>query len=285
MIPVRDSLTLAHLKMSVLVNGVAMRFPEAMKAIRRFCQPAMFHSDAPVFDAGATGSAVFIRYRGNNFGLCTLHQFGSSGVVFPPEAFFLGLDGEEGRKVGLPPNEAIQISFDHEGHQNLSDLYVARFDDTREGRNLRQHFLEIDFQATLQTVPANRVKIIVAIGFPTEEIEVNLKLDEDEIPIGYDMKLRWVRLVMERASPNKIDTPNRLPLVIHSKQENAISDPDGMSGAPVFFVYVDSSLQVYLGFAGIITNSNGHRYMIYEADTIHLLFDRAIDSDLSSAHA
>jgi hypothetical protein len=64
---------------------------------------------------------------------------------------------------------------------------------------------------------------------------------------------------------------------MHSKYTSNLDDPDGLSGSPVFFVYVDASMQTHLGFAGILTHSNGYRFMLYEADTIRLLLDRYVD--------
>ncbi len=232
-----------------------------------------------MFDAGATGSAFFLRYRARNYGICTLHQFGSGSFIYPAEAFFLGIADDGLTKIGIPPNEAIRATFEDKAHANLSDFYLARFDDERDGRNMKQHFLQVDFQNTLRNLNPAQIKLIAAIGFPTEAMEVDLKLDEDAIPTGADMKLRWVRVVMERASPSSIDTPNRLPLTIHPQEEHKIDDPDGMSGAPVFFIYQDSAWQMHLGFAGIITHSNGHRYMVYEADIIRQMLDKHIDEE------
>jgi hypothetical protein len=264
------------MKMSVQVNGVFMPFDMAVEAIRRFCQPAMFHSESETFDIGPSGSTIFFRYRRKNFGLCTQHQFGSDGYTFSPEAFTLTVDEADGKKVGLSPNEVVRVSFEHEGHHNLSDFFLARFDDVRDGLSLRPRFLELDFRDSLGSVISEQIKLIVAIGFPTEARDVDLRFDEEEIPTGVDMKLRWIKLYLEMADSNKIDTPNRRPLVMHSKYDTVLSDPDGLSGAPVFFLYLDSSLQAHLGFAGIITHSNGHRFMVYEVDTIRLLLDRYI---------
>jgi hypothetical protein len=143
----------------------------------------------------------------------------------------------------------------------------------RGDRDLRAHFLRLDLSKTLGSVPAEQVRAIFAIGFPTAERDAVLTYDEEEIPTGLDMTVRWVKLYLELADRALLDTENRRPLVKHRIFEQELSDPDGHSGAPVFFISLDASLQAHLGFAGMITHSNGTRFMIFEAEMIRQLLE------------
>jgi hypothetical protein len=241
--------------------------------------------DNPVFDVGPSGSSLFFRYRGHNFGVCTRHQFGTDIVATKPEEFVLIIDGQDGRKVGVTPNNVTRVTFEHEGHQNLSDIFIAGFDDMRGDRDLRAHFLQIDLSKTLSSVPAEQVRAIFAIGFPTSERDADLTYDEEDILTGIYMKVRWIKLYLELADTELLDTQNRRPLIKHRTFEQELRNPDGLSGAPVFFIFLDASLQAHLGFAGMITHSNGTRFMIYEAETIRLLLDRYIDENKSCISA
>jgi hypothetical protein len=139
---------------------------------------------------------------------------------------------------------------------------------------------------TLSSVPADQVRAIFAIGYPTMARDAEITFDADDIPTAVDMTSRWVKLYLELAEPAPFDTENRRALVKHRTYEQELENPDGLSGAPVFFIYLDPSLQAHLGFAGMITHGNGTRFMIYEGETIRLLLERySAEEDLAPADA
>jgi hypothetical protein len=54
-----------------------------------------------------------------------------------------------------------------------------------------------------------------------------------------------------------------------------------MSGAPVFFVWLDPSFQAHLGFVGLITHGRDRRYMIYDGALLREVVDRYMDEGRS----
>jgi hypothetical protein len=55
-------------------------------------------------------------------------------------------------------------------------------------------------------------------------------------------------------------------------------DPDGMSGAPVFFIYLEDRKEAHLGFAGMVTDARIERYMVYDGALIRQVVDAFIDA-------
>ena len=128
-------------------------------------------------------------------------------------------------------------------------------------------------------MPPEQIKAIFAIGFPTEARDSETTFDDDDMPVGFNMTVRWVRFYLELAEPAPMDTENHRALVRHRTFQQGLTSPDGLSGAPVFFVYMDEGLNARVGFAGMITQSNGIRFALYEAETIRPVLDRYIDDD------
>jgi hypothetical protein len=128
------------------------------------------------------------------------------------------------------------------------------------------------------------VQLVIAIGYPSEATETTLRYEEDdglEIVSGADYKIRWVKLYLEltnRSFPE--ETGHRLLLVTSSAYPIELGSPDGLSGSPVFFIYTDSLSQAHMGFAGLITHSDGHTFYIYGTDMIRQLLDQVIDEPL-----
>src|SRR5690606_14773051 len=105
---------------------------------------------------------------------------------------------------------------------------------------------------TLETVTAEAVKAIFLIGFPSELTEVDIgDWNEERSEVPMTMKLRWVKLYLQRAATLRpLDPDNRILLEPHTATASTLKDPDGLSGAPVFFVWLDGEKQAHLGFAG-----------------------------------
>ena len=68
-------------------------------------------------------------------------------------------------------------------------------------------------------------------------------------------------------------------MVQDPKADQETIDPDGMSGAPVFFISLDASSQAHLGFAGMITHARDRRYLIYDGAHLRCVVDSYIDQD------
>jgi hypothetical protein len=269
---------LGLLMLSVPINGVLVPFNRCVGALRRFCAPAWIGNDVAVYDVGPSGSSMFIRYRARNFAICTRNQFGKGAYEASPDRFLLVVDEERG-KFAIPPNRVSRIAFEHEDHENLGDIFVGEFADARGERDLRPYFLEVDLYESLGSVPPDQIKAIFAIGFPTEARESQATFDDEDMPVGFNLTVRWVRFYLEMAEAAPLDPENRRPLVRHRTFGQGLTNPDGLSGAPVFFVYIDEGRNAHLGFAGMITHSNGVRFALYEAETIRRVLDRYIDDD------
>lgn len=273
-----SSFETAWVKTSVMVNGVAVRLPGVPAAVQRFSRPATFHAEGHMPDIFVAGSTLFLRYRARNFGICTLHQLGTGSGKQPSSAYTLVID-DGGKKIGVSPVEAGQARFHREEHENLSDIFLARFEDERNGRPLRPHFLELDLEKSLRTVPEAAVRSIFAIGYPTEAGSLEPELDEDYVIRGASGWSRWVKVHLQRTQRDDWDLPNRLPLAMDPRSEGVLSNPDGMSGAPVFFAYTVESKQFYLGLAGFISHANAgrRRFALYGVEYIRAVLDEAID--------
>lgn len=66
--------TIAQMKMSVLVNGIAVPFKALPDTMQRFVRPALFSTGDEVFELRVFGTALMARYRGWDFALATAHQ-------------------------------------------------------------------------------------------------------------------------------------------------------------------------------------------------------------------
>jgi hypothetical protein len=218
------------------------------------------------------GSAFLVRYRGRNIALCTRHQLGQGLGATRPEQFTVTL---------ISPNVVSKVRMDHAEHSNLEDVLLLEYENTRGARNLRRLFLELDMARTLETVDPASVKAIFAVGYPTAFGDVTIKRDEESNVTGMDMELRWVKLYLVPDGPALLDAENRRAMVQAPNYDQETIDPDGMSGAPVFFVWLDPSFQAHLGFVGMITHGRDRRYMIYDGALLRQVVGRYMDEGRS----
>ena len=269
---------LARMKLSVPINGVFVALAQVAGALRRFCTPALFHHENQnVFDLSSAGSALLFRYRGRNLALCTYHQLGKGLNAVRPEQFMIMADGG---KTGLAPNRVSRVRMEHPEHENLEDIFLAEYADDREGRDLRPFFLKLDLGMNLGGVQPESVQAIFAIGFPTFAREPTLEIDDDGEPTKWAVQAHWVKLYLARSENQLLDTENRTPMVQDGRADQEAIDPDGMSGAPVFFVGLTTETNAFLGFSGMITHALGQRYMVYDASHLKTVVDRYIDDSL-----
>lgn len=262
----------ARLRTAVAINGIDLSLKVVPTALRRFCTPAFFHYDDPVLDLSKYGSALRIRYRDRNLVLLTQHQLGHGPGRLRPEQFTVALIGSDGRKVGLSPNVVSRPRVETIPHRNLEDLLILGYEDTRNGRDLRSLFLNIDLETTLETVNPETIEASFAIGYPTCGDTNDVKFDEDYQPTSFDMEMRWAQLYLKLDEAAPMDTENRRAMVPDPKAGQVMLVPDGMSGAPVFFVSVVASIP-RLGFAGMITDARPDRYMVYDGAMIRRMLD------------
>jgi hypothetical protein len=62
-----------------------------------------------------------------------------------------------------------------------------------------------------------------------------------------------------------MDTENRRAFIQDPRADQEIFQPEGMSGTPVFFLWLHQSYDAHWGFAGLITGARPDRSMVYGA--------------------
>lgn len=265
----------ARVKLSVPINGLWIGFNNIALALRRFVTPALFHHEGQeVFDLSSAGTAFLVRYRARNFGICTRHQLGTGTGAVSMEQFTVLADGG---KLGLSPNRVSRVRMEASEHKNLEDLFVADYADERDGRDLRSLFLEIDLSVNLRKVSRGLLQASFALGFPTFARDGEVELDEHGMPVKWATEARWVKLYLRADEARPLDVENRLPMVQDERADQETIDPDGMSGAPVFFIGKTEEHDAFLGFAGMITDAVDRRYMVYDAAILKDVLDNYID--------
>lgn len=264
-----DMFTLARTKFSVPINSLWISMDTLPETLQRYCAPAFFYNeDQPIFDLSARGTALLLRYHERNFAILTRHQLGKGVNALKSKDFTIGIDSTEGQKIGLTPNAVTHVVAPAE--DNLEDLQICEYEDERSGRDLSPMFLKMDLKYSLDSVPKEAIKAIFLIGFPSELTEVTVPdWDEqcDEIPMT--SRYKWVKLYLQHATTHRPLTPeNRIMLEPHDSMQTTPTNPDGLSGAPVFFIWMDEENQAQLGLAGIITDARSDRYAVYS--TVHI---------------
>ena len=133
---------------------------------------------------------------------------------------------------------------------------------------------------TLETVPSNAIKGIFAIGFPSELTAVEIgEWDEDAGDPPVSMRFHWVKVHLQlAAATHPFDPDNRIILEPDPKAPTTLSNPDGLSGAPVFFVWQDNSNQAWLGLAGVVTNARIDRFAVYSTVYIRTALQQQVDA-------
>lgn len=276
------SFTVARDKLSVPVNGIHVPIKTLADSIRRFCTPAFFHHEnQPVYEMSKAGSAFLLRYRGRNLAICTGHQLGHGEHKVLPEQFAVVQEAPDGKKVGLSPTTVSQPKVEEPEYANLEDLILLEYENTRGPHDLRRLFLDLDIATPLKAVARNSIKTIFAIGYPTTAGEFSIKYDQDFNVTQMDMTLRWVKIYFDLAEAAPLDPENRIPLVQSERADQETIEPDGMSGSPVFFVWLDPASNAHLGFAGIVTHARGRRYMIYDGAHVRQVLDMYIDQAMN----
>lgn len=261
-----DIFTRVRARLSVPVNAILIAMNSLPATLQRFCAPAFFHNEGePTFDLSKRGSAVLIRFRDTNFAVLTRHQLGKGAQAKEAREFTIGLDDPDGRKVGLTPVAVTQVTIEGHEQKNLEDLQICQYEDHRNGRNLRSLFLNVDLDHTLETVPPEAVQAIFTIGYPTELTNVEVgEWDGDEVPMAF--RIKWVTLYLKPApEAHDWDNDNRIILMATGNTDAVPLDPDGLSGAPVFFAWLDEARQAHLDFAGLVTNARDNRFAVYSA--------------------
>lgn len=255
----------------IKINGLFVPLKGCITNLQRFCRPVIFHNDNEIFEASLGGSALLLRHNERNLFICTKHQLGKGLFKRNAEDIILILSNSKGKKVGLTANEISRVNLPNVELKTLEDILLLEYKKRTE-YDLEENFLRLDLGSTtpLDKIESHKIISIFTIAYPTQSTSYEPTYDEDYTQTKLNITVRWSKLRLELASPSVWDTVQpRLPFTIHSSYTSGIGDPDGFSGAPVFYIYFDRNNERQLGLAGIITDANREgRFSVYE--TIYL---------------
>ena len=242
----------AKMKTSILMNGVLVPFNRSIDNLQRFCRPVFMKNVNPTWDVSIHGSSFLISHRGRNMMVCSRHQLANTGRA-PDELMIIIGDGDNQR--GVTPSMVAQASLDGPGDPDISDMLFAEFRSPFQGVDLGVNFYDLDLHATadLRQVPRERITLMFTVGYPRRFTDYDTNYTDDYEATDVRVVSRWVKVYLELAEPLPMDRPGLVPLQVHSRYDVRIGDPDGFSGSPVFFLYLDHEKQSHLGFAGMVT--------------------------------
>lgn len=254
-----DPYTQAHLSLSVEVNGLAIAPPLVPESLLRFVRPLAFYNDGHAHELSFSGTSLRVRVQNCNLLLCSQHQL--TNARRGPEDIVLILDVEGGRRVAINPNEVSQTVLHSEADPDfadLADIMLAEFAPRSTEGDLAPHFLQMDLLSVpdLRSAPADSIDAIFALGFPTGDTDYNTSYDEEYNVTGVDIVSRWWKLYFRQVEADVWDKPGLVPLETARSGDPIPADHDGISGAPVFFIYGLKKREPGLGFAGIILRAN-----------------------------
>lgn len=254
-----DPYTQAHLVLSIPVNGIALAAPAVPESLLRFVRPLAFYNDGQSHELSFSGTSLRVRVKNRNLLLCCRHQL--TNAARAPQDIAIILDVEDGRRVAINPNEVSQAVFDSTvdlRYADLADILLAEFAPQSVARDLAPYFLQMDLLKVpdLRAVPADSIDAIFTLGFPTSDTDYDTSYDEDYNITGVDIVSRWWKLYFRQDESTVWDKPGLVPLTPARSEDPIPQDPDGMSGAPVFFIYGMRQQNPGLGFAGMILRGN-----------------------------
>ena len=254
-----DPIIRARTLLSVEVNGLQLAPPEVPGSLQRFCRPLAFWNHGDNFELSFSGTCLLFRQAGRNLLLCTRHQLTNAGRR--PDEIVMVVDDPGDRRVGINPDEVSQVVLDPSSdpaYADLADIMIAEYTTARPERDLAGRFLNFDLSAApdLRAVPPGSVDATFCIGYPTSDTSYNPRHDEDWNLTGVDIVSRWSKLYLKKAEPTAWDAKGAVALEPARPEQPILDDPDGISGAPVFFLYGIRARQPRLGFAGIVVRGN-----------------------------
>ncbi|MBY5976998.1 hypothetical protein KUV39_10115 [Phaeobacter italicus] len=262
---------MADAKMSVAVNGTFLPFKNAPDAMQRFVRPALFSTEDESWELRTFGTAFLCRYQDLALAIATGHQVGDGGDKPLPEKFVvLASTGE--RTIAIPPAYALKPLIEEKEYKSLQDLCIFDFDERASERNIAT----LDLSAVRWSDdPKLTVDYSFLIGYPTESFGADIN-EEGECQRFVN---KWIRQDLEPDGPALMDIDNRDMFVKHSQSTRLSTDPDGLSGSPVFSIVHDAASERHLRFDGIVTDARNDRFAVYPSVHIRRLLDQIIMED------
>ncbi len=269
----------ALIKTSVLINGVWVQGRQAATSLQRFCRPVCFFNEDSDYEISAAGSCFLFKYRGRCLAFFTHHQLVNPHNSRTPGEFCIIVDkAATGGKIAITPNEATKPTYANPEYRFAEDVQFVVYEANRNGRDLSIHFANIDFEALhdLRAVPKEQLVVIFAIGYPSANTSYDFDFDENARPKNAEVIFRFGKLILSNDWSDSMEF--HLTLRQHEKYPETIKDLDGFSGSPVFFFYKDATLQVHMGFAGMIRLGGSGIVHVYEAATMKMVLDKGFPS-------
>ena len=265
----------ALMKTSVRINGVLVPGRQASVSLQRYCRPVCFFNPGSPYEISAAGSCFLFKYRSRCLAFFTKHQLGKTSEARAPGEFCIIIDDKEtGGKVAITPNEATGITYNKVEYRFAEDVQFVQYQADRDGRDLSRYFVDIDLEglADLRAVSQNQLVAIFSIGYPSAWTSYDFDLDDDWAPRDMEVTHRFGKLIFANGWTEGMEF--HLTLRQHPNYPETIADLDGFSGSPVFFFYKDASLQVHLGFAGMIRLGGNGIVHVYEAAHVKKILDQ-----------
>lgn len=262
-----------NIKLSATINGVAVPLQDCIEVLGRFCKPLMFLNDDHDSPVSIFGSSLLFRHDSRNIILFTKHQLDNSGRSAGEVSLMLDapkFPGDPSGIIAFLPDSAVVVPKQPDA-ENFRDIVFAEFPEKCNGYDFTPNFINLDLRETadLNMVDKDKIIAIFAVGYPTESVSYDPGYDEDGESIGPDIVFGRHSLYLERAEHSAFDKDSRIHLRISKESRTSIRNPDGLSGAPVFFTYLDDRERAHIGLVGIITDaSNDGLFSIYSAGII-----------------
>ncbi|NTI49022.1 hypothetical protein G6L94_11915 [Agrobacterium rhizogenes] len=275
---------IGEVRLSASVNGLLTPFRSVPTTLQRFCLPLFFHHDDDVYDLGYSGSSLLFRQKGHNFQLSTKHQLRSGKEIRNPGETCILVEREKGH-VALSPNGASRVRV---GGDDLlpQDILLLEYDSMRGEHDLQPRFLQLDLDETraFSEVPADSIRLVFSIGYPFAFQEYAPEFDEDYNATSLRVISRVSKLYFNEHSIRQSYEDSRLAIKVHEQYRNDIGNPNGWSGAPIFFLWSDESQDNHLGFGGMITHgSSTGGFLVYRAEDIRTVVSGVIATPYRSA--
>lgn len=247
---------------------------DASKSLQRFCRPVCFFNVGSDYEISSVGSCFLFKYRSRCLAFCTKHQLINAHDKRTAGEFCIILDDKEsGGKVAVTPNEAMSIRYGDSEYRFAEDVQFIVYEKNRNGRNLSNCFVDIGLETLpdLRAVSKDDLIAVFSIGYPSAGTIYDFDMDNEAVPRNMKVVHGFSKLILENDWQEGMEY--HLTLRQHERYPEKIAHLDGFSGGPVFFFYKDHSLQVQMGFAGMVRLGGNGIVHIYEADHMKKILD------------
>lgn len=270
----------ANAKLSVFINGVLTPFKSVPGNLQRYCRPLFFHKDDAIYDLAYSGSSLLFKHGKHHLQLATKHQLRMDGGNLKHDDVCL-IVPKGGGHVGISPNGASRLLVNNSDDLLPQDILLLEYEKERGEHDLGPLFVSLDLDQipALSEVGGNPIRLIFTVGFPTARQGYEPVFDEDWNATKLNVISRPMTLIFDEKSVKPSFEESRESISVHSRYDESIGDPDGWSGAPVFFVWGDDNKDHHLGFAGMITHgTSSGSFMLYRAEDIRAFVNGAINT-------